>query len=190
MCTSPPRNLSGVCPCADQVQRYVWFIADHLAVVSWRHIEDVASVELDDTSVGHGHSGASPNHDPDMFDVTGLLAERAADMVGPLPSRFIGRAAERHAGDADDLERPSVKPSYFVRIVEPFYDHIHDGTSVFRIRDQGATQPFAKSWRILLRKAVAHDFSRELGSGNGRGQDSTRPRPAGGVSWKRRERAR
>src|SRR5215471_6688529 len=46
-------------------------------------------------------------------------------MQRPPPARFIGRAANRHAGDLDNLELALLECPNFVWLLEPLQHHIH-----------------------------------------------------------------
>src|SRR5215472_1873644 len=122
-------KLFRICSGTHQVRRNIRFIADDPTVVSWCDMENVTSLYLNDASIVHCCGGASLDHDTDVFHITSLLAEHPSDVLGPLPSRLIRRAAEGHSSDVNDLELSLGERPDLVRIVESLQGHIHGGTS-------------------------------------------------------------
>src|ERR1700756_3636335 len=52
-------------------------------------------------------------------------AGRRADMERPSPAWFVGRAANRHAADPNNLELALLKSANFIGLLKPLQDHIH-----------------------------------------------------------------
>src|SRR5215469_10469116 len=60
-----------------------------------------------------------------MLDRATRRAKSWADMQRPSPAGFIGRPADRHAADPDNLELAFLKIPNFVGLLEPLQDHIY-----------------------------------------------------------------
>ena len=58
-----------------------------------------------------------------MFDVAGLGAGLAANMLRPVPAWLVSRAANCHAADVDDFEFTLGKGSDFIRVFELFENY-------------------------------------------------------------------
>src|SRR4029450_4492197 len=111
-------------------QRHIRFITDDPAVVSRRDMKNVASTDLDDAAIVHCRRGAPRNYDAAGFHVATRLAERPADVLGPPPSGLVGRPAERHSTDVNDLELSLFERPNFIRIVESLQGHSHHRASM------------------------------------------------------------
>src|SRR5215470_7557563 len=60
-----------------------------------------------------------------MLDRATRRAKSWADMQRPYPAGFIGRPADRHAADPDNLEHAFLEIPNFVGLLEPLQDHIY-----------------------------------------------------------------
>src|SRR5215831_10701321 len=60
-----------------------------------------------------------------MLDRATRRAKSWADMQQPSPAGFIGRPADRHAADPDNLELAFLEIPNFVGMLEPLQDHIY-----------------------------------------------------------------
>src|SRR5688500_2757905 len=102
------------------MDRDIRLVADHPAVV-WvrRNVENVARAKLDHLAAVHRRGGTAGYDPPDMLDRAERLAQRRAHVFGPAPAGLIGRAADGHPADADDLELALGERPHFVRLLEP-----------------------------------------------------------------------
>src|SRR5215472_19221076 len=60
-----------------------------------------------------------------MLDRATRRAKSWADMQRPSPAGFIGRSADRHTADPDNLEHAFLEIPNFVGLLEPLQDHIY-----------------------------------------------------------------
>src|SRR5215217_8719795 len=94
---------------AHDVERYVRLVADHPAVMSRRHVEEVARLHDALLAVVHLHRRTAADHEPHVLDHAGARPRRLTDVLGPLPARLVGGAADRHRADRVELEAPAVE---------------------------------------------------------------------------------
>jgi hypothetical protein len=111
----------GVLVRAEQMQRDIGLVADHPAVVSGCDVEDISGAHLDDGAVVHCSSRAAGDDQADVLDRAARRAGRRPDMKRPPLAWFIGRAADGHAADPNDLELALFKGPHFVRLIEPLH---------------------------------------------------------------------
>ncbi len=74
-----------------------------------------------------------------MLDLATRLAERAADVLGPAPAGLVGRPADGHAAQPDDLEAPLLEHAHLVGRLEA----LEDRAGVVGVRHQMAPAPSA-----------------------------------------------
>src|SRR5215470_7320405 len=107
-----------------EVQRDVYFIAHHPAVMAGSDVEEISGLHLDDAAVVHCGRGSAGQHQADVFHRAAADAQRLADVNRPSPPRFIAGAADGHAPDANDLELALLEGANLVRLLESFQDHV------------------------------------------------------------------
>src|ERR1700726_2665577 len=117
--------MVGVMVRAEKMQGDVRLAADHPAVVSRCDVEDVSRAHLGDRAVVHRRGRAAGDHDADMLDQAARGANSRADMERPSPAGFIGRAANRHAADPNNLELALLESPNFVGLLEPLQDDLY-----------------------------------------------------------------
>src|SRR3954471_15745054 len=91
-----PCESARVVLAAHDVQRHVRLVADDPAVVSGRHVEELARRHHPLGPVVHRDRGPATEDEAHVLDVAGLLAARLADVLGPFPARLVGGAPEGH----------------------------------------------------------------------------------------------
>jgi len=58
------------------------------------------------------------DHDPEVLDLAAVF-RRGADVLAPFPTGLVGRPAQRHAADLDQLEPPERELPHLVGLLEP-----------------------------------------------------------------------
>src|SRR5438552_950182 len=109
---------------AEEVERNVSFVADDPAVVPRWDVEDIAGAHLEHAAVAHRRGGAARYDHAHVLDHARTLAERAADVDRPFPTRLIGGAADGHAADAHQLEAAEGELAHFIGRVEAFQNDV------------------------------------------------------------------
>ena len=89
---------------AEDVEGDVGLIADHPAVVSGRDVEEVASPHHHFASVVHLGHRLTAQYEADMLNLARRLTSHRPDVLRPLPTRLVCRAAERGGPDLVELE--------------------------------------------------------------------------------------
>jgi hypothetical protein len=69
-------------------------------------------------AIFHCSRSATGKHDSYMFHIAACGAESRAYMDGPLPSGFVGRAANGQAGEVNNFKFAFFKRADFVRSFE------------------------------------------------------------------------
>src|SRR5712671_2715748 len=129
-------GMVGVVVRTEKMQRDVGLIPDHPAVASRRDVEDVSRAHLIDVAVVHRSGRPAGDDDPDMLNRAARRAGSRAYMQRPSPAGFIGRAADRHADDPDNLEFAFFEPPNLVRLLEPLQHYIQVcGSAATRLQD-------------------------------------------------------
>ena len=96
------------------------------------NVKDLTGTKLDDRAVVERGGGRPGQHEPDVFDCAAGRTDSWTDVLGPFPSRLVGRAADRQAADVDELELALDEHAGFVGCVELFEsDRIHDTSAHF-----------------------------------------------------------
>src|SRR5215467_3725499 len=117
--------MIGVVVRAEKMQGDIRPVAEHPAVVSRCDVKDVSRAHFSDGAIVHCSSRAAGDDDSDVLDRATRGANSWADMHRPSPAGLVGRAADRHAADPDNLELAFLEIPNFVGLLEPFQDHIH-----------------------------------------------------------------
>src|SRR5579883_2696628 len=110
------------------MQGYVRLVP-HYPTVVWfgRDVEEIARPQLDHAAIGERRRCYPRYHEPDVLDHAPLSPNAGANVLGPLPPRLVGGAADGQSSDAHDLEPAKDHLPHFVGRLEPFQDdtHIH-----------------------------------------------------------------
>src|SRR5215467_3765194 len=92
-----------------------------------------------------------------MLDLTAILPQLSADVLGPAPAGLVGGAPDRHAADAHELESAEGHFPHLIRMVKALQYHLRGcvahraaplslprgGLPADPLRYQFATRPFA-----------------------------------------------
>ena len=117
-------NLAVILVSAQYMERDIVFFANYPAVVgSGRNIEARTGSQLTGGPIFHEDGHASAKHNAKMLDST-VFADPDPDMVGPLPSGFIGSSADGHIGHIDKLETTLFEVLDFVGIIKELYQDL------------------------------------------------------------------
>src|SRR5215469_7732907 len=106
------------------MQGDVWLVADHPAVVSGSNVEDVPRAHLRDGTIVHCSCRAPGDDDADMLYRAARRTGRQADMQRPFPAGLVGRAANRHTANPNNLELALLERPNFVGLFEPLQRYI------------------------------------------------------------------
>ncbi len=110
---------------AEDVQRDVRLVTDDPAVMTRRNVEEVAGAHHDFTSAVHLRNCLAAEHQADMLDLTGGLARRSPDVLGPPPARLVCRPTQRHRTNRIELELPLLERPHLGRVVEVHERKVH-----------------------------------------------------------------
>src|SRR5579885_176203 len=114
---------------AQQVQRNVWRLAHHPAVVPRRNEKNIPRAKLVNRAVIHRRRRRARNHDSHVFHLATLGAGRSARVRRPFPTRLVRRPPQRHPADAHNLEPAFFKCANFVRRIKSLQNHFEHGRS-------------------------------------------------------------
>src|SRR5579863_10168498 len=96
------------------MQRDVWLVANHPAVMAGWDVKQISSPHLDHAAVVHGRGSATRDHHTHVLHATTLRARRFAHLLRPLPAGLIGGTPDGHAADVDEFELTLLETSSFV----------------------------------------------------------------------------
>src|SRR6185295_208703 len=153
------RASRGVLVPAQEVNRYVWLLADDPAVVRHRrNVEQLAGVELGHPPVVEGHHGDACENDPHVLDGAAGCVDARSHMLGPFPSRLVARASDREPAQSHDLELPLLHDAHFVRGLESFEDHVdhHSGIRFHRFRSNFTYRDAAVESTTTISRRIFH----------------------------------
>jgi hypothetical protein len=125
--------------CAEEMKRNVELVPDYPAVVRIRrNVKELARAKRKYPAVVECGGGGSRYNQTDVLDVAARGPDRWTDMQGPLPPRFVRRAADGEATNVNDLKPALDHFPDFVGLFEALQNHVnHCGTSLhpdFRVR--------------------------------------------------------
>ncbi|MGO8999983.1 MAG: hypothetical protein ACLQVI_42195 [Polyangiaceae bacterium] len=72
----------------------------------------------------YGSSPTTRDDHPDVLDLAHRLPELRSHVDRPAPAGLVGRAADRHAAQMQELESPLVEDAGLVRRVEALEDDV------------------------------------------------------------------
>ena len=124
----PPRTLLlSVVLTAKEMERHVGIIAHDPAIVTRRprrNIEDCPGSQFVNRAIIHRRRCTARKHHSDVLHIATRRAQPWPDVNGPPPSRLIGRTADGHASQANDLESSLFENPHLVRCFKPLQNRI------------------------------------------------------------------
>lgn len=109
---------------AQEVQRYVWLVAHHPAVVRDRgNMKEIAGGQLDDVTTDHGCGGTTRHNQPYVLDFAPGGVGGGPDVLAPFPARLVSCATDCHAADMHDFEFALFESAKFVSFVKPLENY-------------------------------------------------------------------
>src|SRR5204862_3005384 len=104
---------------AKKMQRHIPLVADHPAVVRLgRNMKQRSRSELPHPAILERDRCRSLENESEMLDAAQLQANSRTDIDRPPPTRFVGRATDRHPADVHQLEAALGELAQLVRILE------------------------------------------------------------------------
>src|SRR5215472_5344830 len=126
---------------AHEVQRHVGDIADDPRVMRLRwYVEEVTRAHFDHPAICEGSSSRACDHEPDMLDLTAILSQLTADVLGPAPAGLIGGALDRHAADAHELESAHGHLPHLIRMLKALQYHLRGHQAILLSRCRSRTR--------------------------------------------------
>src|SRR5215207_7287809 len=111
---------------AQQMQRYVWHVADHPAVVFlWGDVKDRSRREVNDSAVVERSRSMAGEHGSEVLHGAPTCADARPHVHRPLPAGLICRPAEGLVGDGYELQSAPVEFSDLVGRLEARKDRVH-----------------------------------------------------------------
>ena len=116
--------LVGIMLGPEEMERDIWLLADHPAVVAGRDIEDIAGPLISITSPLSMAAVAQLLITIPTCSTWQLMSEPCTDIDRPFPARLVGGPPDRHAAKRHQLELALGKGADLVGMLEPLEDDI------------------------------------------------------------------